>query len=56
MALEFGVLIVYIVYVFLMSKTSTVAGVWTAECVYNVLIGVISMVYIWKANWGRKRI
>ena len=56
MALEFGVLIVYIVYVFLMSKTSTVAGVWTAECVYNVLIGAISLVYIWKANWGRKRI
>jgi Na+-driven multidrug efflux pump len=30
MALEFGILIIYIVYVFLMSKTSTIAGVWTA--------------------------
>lgn len=56
MALEFGILIIYIVYVFLMSKTSTIAGVWTAEWVYNILIGLISLVYIWKADWGRKRI
>ncbi len=56
MALEFGILIVYIVYVFLMSKTSTIAGVWTAEWVYNILIGLISLVYIWKADWRRKRI
>ena len=56
MALEFGVLIVYIVYVYLMSKTSSVAGVWTAECLYNLLIGTISFVYIKNADWGRKRI
>ena len=56
MALEFGILIVYIVYVFLMSKTSTIAGVWTAEWVYNILIGLISLIYIWKADWRRKRI
>ena len=56
MALEFGVLIVYIIYVFLMSKTSTIAGVWTAEWVYNILIFLISLFYIWKANWGKKRI
>ena len=56
MALEFGVLIVYIVYVFLMSKTSTVAAVWTAEWVYNILIGLISLFYIWKVDWGRKKI
>ena len=56
MALEFGILIAYIVYVFLMSKTSTIAGVWTAEWVYNIAIGLISLVYIWKADWGRKRI
>ncbi len=56
MALEFGILIIYIIYVFLMSKTSTIAGVWTAEWVYNILIGLISLVYIWKADWGRKRI
>ena len=56
MALEFGILIAYIVYVFLMTKTSTIAGVWTAEWVYNISIGLISLVYIWKADWGRKRI
>ena len=56
MALEFGILIAYIIYVYLMSKTSTIAGVWTAEWVYNISIGLISLVYIWKADWGRKRI
>ncbi len=56
MALEFGILIAYIVYVFLMSKTSTIAGVWTAEWLYNIAIGLISLVYIWKADWRRKKI
>ena len=56
MALEFGILIAYIVYVFLMSKTSTIAGVWTAEWLYNIAIGIISLVYIWKADWRKKRI
>ena len=56
MALEFGILIIYIIYVFLMAKTSTIAGVWTAEWVYNILIWLISLFYIWKADWGRKRI
>ena len=56
MALEFGVLIIYIIYVFLMSKTSTIAGVWTAEWVYNILIGLISLFYIWKADWKKTRI
>lgn len=56
MALEFGVLIVYIIYVFLMSKTSTIAGVWTAEWLYNIAIGLISLFYIWKADWRKKMI
>lgn len=56
MALEFGILIAYIVYVFLMTKTSTIAGVWTAEWLYNISIGLISLVYIWKADWQKKRI
>ena len=54
MALEFGILILYIVYVFLMSKTSNIAGVWTAEWLYNICIGLISLLYIWKANWRKK--
>lgn len=56
MSLEFGILIIYIIYVYLMSKTSTIAGVWTAEWLYNALMGVISFLYIWKADWRRKRI
>ena len=56
MALEFGILIIYIIYVYLMSKTSTIAAVWTAEWVYNISIGLISLVYIWKADWRKKRI
>ena len=54
MALEFGILILYIVYVFLMSKTSTIASVWTAEWLYNICIGLISLFYIWKADWRKK--
>ena len=54
MALEFGVLIVYIIFVYLMSKTSSIAGVWTAEWLYNISIGLISLFYIWKADWRKK--
>ena len=39
-----------------MSKTSTIAAVWTAEWVYNIMIGLISLVYIWKADWRKKQI
>lgn len=56
MALEFGVLIIYIFYIYLMTKTSTIAGVWTAECFYNFVMGVIAFLYIWKANWRKKNI
>ncbi len=56
MALEFGVLIVYLGYIFVMTKTSSIAGVWTAECFYNLAMGVISFFYIWKANWRKKEI
>jgi Na+-driven multidrug efflux pump len=54
MALEFGVLIAYMIYVFLMTKTSTIAGVWTAEWFYNIVMGVIAFFYIWKADWRKK--
>ena len=56
MAMEFGVLLVYLFYIYVMTKISTIAAVWTAECLYNVAIGVISFLYIWKADWRRKRI
>ena len=55
MALEFGVLIAYVIYVFLTTRTSTIGSVWTAEWFYNIVIGIISFLYIWKADW-RKRV
>ncbi|MBR4147019.1 MAG: MATE family efflux transporter [Bacteroidales bacterium] len=54
MALEFGVLIAYMFYIFVMTKTSTIAGVWTAEWFYNIVMGLIAFFYIWKANWRKK--
>ena len=56
MALEFGVLIAYMFYVFLMTKTSSIAGVWTAEWFYNIVMGFIAFLYIWKADWRKKTI
>lgn len=56
MALEFGVLIAYMFYVFLMTKHSTIASVWTAEWFYNILMGFIAFLYIWKADWRKKQI
>ena len=55
MALEFGVLIAYMAYVWLMTKTSPISHVWTAEWFYDLLMGAISFLYIWKADW-RKRV
>ena len=56
MALEFGVLIAYMIYIFFMTRTSTIAGVWTAEWFYNIVMGVIAFFYIWKADWRKKKI
>ena len=56
MALEFGVLIAYIFYIYVMTKTSSIAGVWTAEWFYNIVMGVIAFFYIWKADWHKKAI
>ena len=54
MALEFGVLIAYMIYVYLMTKTSTIAAVWTSEWFYNIAMGAIAFIYIWKADWRKK--
>lgn len=54
MALEFGVLILYLAYVYLMTKIASIAWVWTTECLYNVVMGFISFIYLWKANWRKK--
>ena len=52
--LEIGVLVAYVLYVFLLTKYSTIASVWTAEWFYNIVIGIISFLYIWKADWRKK--
>ena len=54
MALEFGVLIAYMFYVFLMTKSASIASVWTAEWFYNIVMGTIAFFYIWKADWRKK--
>ena len=54
--LEIGVLVAYVLYVFLLTKHSTIAWVWTAEWFYNIIIGIISFFYIWKADWRKKKI
>ena len=56
MALEFGVLIAYVVHVYLTTKVSTIAWVWTAEWLYNLVMGAIAFFYIWKADWRKKMI
>ena len=56
MILEFGVLVIYLVYIYIMTKKTTIEGVWTAELLYNVLMGVISYAYLKRANWLKKKI
>lgn len=55
--LEFGILLIYIGYIWMMTHTATdVALVWTCEYVYGALIAFVSYLYVKYANWQRKRI
>ena len=56
MALEFGVLVAYIVYVYAISNAFPIEHVWTAEWLYNIVMGTIAFFYIWKADWRKKKI
>ena len=56
MVLEFGVLVLYVAYVYFMTKQGDIALVWTAESLYTIAIGAISFAYISRANWQGKRI
>lgn len=56
MLFEFGILVLYVAYVWYMTKHSTIEWVWTAEWLYNLLIGIISYLYIKYANWLKKQI
>lgn len=56
MTLEFGVLCIYIAFTYITSKLLTIQWVWTAEWLYNLLMGTIAYVYIRKADWRRKKL
>jgi putative MATE family efflux protein len=55
--LEFGILILYIVYIWILTSITThVEWVWTCECLYGGLIAIVSILYIKFANWKKLKI
>jgi Na+-driven multidrug efflux pump len=55
--LEFGILIIYILFILMMTHVSKhIEWVWTAEWLYNLCIGTLSVLYLRKANWMKKKI
>ena len=52
--LEFGILLLYIVYVWILTGLTTkVEWVWTCEYIYGGLIAIVSILYIKFANWKK---
>lgn len=55
--LEFGILLLYIVYVWVLTNITTkVEWVWTCEYIYGGLIALVSILYIRFANWKKLKI
>ncbi len=55
--LEAGILVIYILFVFVMTSLATrVEFVWTAEILYGLLLGGLCFLYMKYARWDRKRI
>ena len=55
--LEFGILILYIVYIWVLTNITTkVEWVWTCEYIYGGLIALVSILYIRFANWKKLKI
>ena len=55
--LETSVLIIYLIFVAIMTKTSTdVQWVWTAEILYGSILAFICIIYMKFAKWNEKRI
>ena len=55
--LEFGILLLYIVYVWVLTNITThVEWVWTCEYIYGGLIAIVSIIYIKFANWQKLRL
>ncbi len=51
---EGGVVVFYLAHIYMMTRLTSIEWVWTAEWVYNFLIGCVSYVYLRHANWRRK--
>ena len=55
--LETSVLIIYLIFVAIMTKTSTdVQWVWTAEILYGSILAFICIIYMKFAKWNEKKI
>lgn len=55
--LEFCILLIYIAYVFIMTRfTTRVEFVWICEPLYGALLTIVCFLYIKFANWQKKRI
>ena len=55
--LETSILVIYTIYVFLMTKFSSgVQWVWTAEILYGGLLAIVCYTYMKMAKWNEKRI
>lgn len=56
MYLETGVLILYVGYTYAMSLTARIELVWTAELLYNGLMGILAFFYLKKINWQKNKL
>jgi len=54
--LEFGILVIYVYYIWRMTITSTITVVWTAENLYALLIGLVSIIYLRFVNWQKRAV
>lgn len=58
LALEFSVLVIYLVYIYCMSSVFQVAiqWIWTSEAVYGFFIGIFSVLYLRYSKWKEKKL
>lgn len=55
--LEFGILIVYIAYIWMMTRlTAHVEWVWTCEYVYGGILTIVSFIYLKSGKWKKLKI
>ena len=55
--LELGILVLYIVYVWIITGITTqVHWVWTCEYLYGGILAIVSILYVKYANWQKRRL